>query len=350
MRARLLATIASAVLVANAASPAGAQDHAAHGQANPAPAQPPVPASDPATTDHGKMDHGTMDHGQMDHGAMDHGTTEQEAVDQGAKDHGAMDHAMHGMGQPTISDQPGTAPAPAPPKDHAADAIFGEAPMAASRDRMRREMKFATLVVGLDQLEYRAGKGDDGFMFDGEAWYGGDIDRVVLAYSGEGTFGESPEEIELDAYWRHAINPWFNLQLGARHDFRPDPERSYALLGIEGIAPYWIEVEAQAFVSEKGDVHLRASAMHDMRLTQRLVFESELEIDAALQSVPELGIGKGIEKIELAGRLRYEIERNFAPYLGVAWERKVGQSADFARDEGEDASRLSFLAGLRFWF
>lgn len=317
-------------------------------------------ATPAAAQDHSATDHSQMDHSQMDHSMMGHSTMEMdpkpepkaaETVDEKME---GMDHSMHhghAMGASTQAEnQPGNAPAPAVPSDHAADAIFGPDIMQRSRAHLLADMRFTGYSVGLDMLEYRMGDGPDGYAFEGAAWYGGDIDRAVVAYQGEGTFGESPEAVELDAYWRHAINPWFNLQLGARHDFRPDPDRTYALIGIDGLAPYWIEVEAQAFVSEKGDMHLRGSASHDMRITQKLVFEPEAEIDVALQDVPELGIGSGIEKFELSGRLRYEIERNFAPYVGFAWERKLGRSADFARTESEDPSRFTWLAGLRFWF
>ena len=314
---------------------------------------------DHSTTDHGEMDHSQMDHGEMDHSQMDHGALDLSETDRTnpadetveSIDHGAMDHSMHhGMDMPTVPDQPGDALAPLPPTDHAADAIFGADVMAASRDHLYSDMEFTRIFIGFDLLEYRMADGPDGYVVEGRAWYGGDIDRAVLTWSGEGEFGEAPETAELQAYWRHALNPWFNLQLGARHDIRPDPERTYALIGIEGLAPYWIEAEAQAFVSDKGDVHLRGKAMHDMRITQRLVFEPEVEVDVALQDVPELGIGAGLDSFELSGRLRYEIERNFAPYVGVSWERKVGGSADFAREEGENPSRVTLLAGLRFWF
>jgi copper resistance protein B len=333
MRVRLLVALGSAAIAAaGLSSPAAAQDNSG-------------------------MDHAGMDHGETDHPSMDHGTHDIPATEMAREDpagpemdHSDTDHSMHGgMNMPMVTDQPGDAPAP-PPSDHAADAIFGADIMASSREDLFDGMHFTRFFVGMELLEYRMAKGADGYVVKGESWYGGDVDRAVFAWSGEGVFGESPESIEANAYWRHAIGPWFNLQVGARHDFRPDPERTYALLGIQGLAPYWIEVEAQAFVSEKGDVHLRGTAMHDMRITQRLVFEPEVEINVALQDVPELGIGKGLDSFELSGRLRYEIKRNFAPYVGVSWERKVGNSANFARDEGEDPSRVVLLAGLRFWF
>jgi len=372
MRKLLLAAVAAAAF----ATPAFAQDHAHDGHTTTEDAAQPATTEDAtahegmdhSTMDHSMMDHSGMDHSMMetdqasdpamegmDHSAMDHSTMDHSGMDhsgmdQPEMDHSGMDHSMHGSSGPDVTDQPGNAPPPPVPTDHAADAIFGPDVMARSRADLLGEMAFKGFVIGMDTLEYRAGKGGDGYMFEGQGWYGGDIDRAVIAWSGDGSFGESPEALEIDAFWRHAINPWFNLQLGARHDFRPEPDRTYALVGIQGLAPYWIEVEAQAYVSEKGDVHLRGTAAHDMRLTQHLVFEPEVELDFALQDVPELGIGSGLDTVELSGRLRYEIERNFAPYLGVAWERKAGGSADYAREEGEDPSRVMFLAGLRFWF
>lgn len=292
----------------------------------------------------GKMDHATMDHSAMGHDMP------MTAEDSGASPQ--MDHSMHhGMAHSSDpSDAPGDAAAPPVPKDYAADAIFGQSVMARSRGDMLAEMRFHTTALAFDSLEYRSHEGRDGYRVEGAAWTGGDTDRAVLAFEGEGSFGEAPESLQVDAYWSHALNPWYNLQLGVRHDFQPNPERSYALLGIQGVMPYWIEMEAQLFVSNKGDVHISATAAHDIRVTQRFVIEPELEIDAAMQDVPELGIGSGLEVIELAARARYEIQRNFAPYVGVAWERKLGGSARFARAEGEDPSVLSLLAGLRLWF
>ena len=323
----------SLIPLALAASPVFAQetpqqhDHASHGGA-------PMEAPEDAP----------MDHSAMDYSMMDQGMIEEEPE---------MDHSMHHghAAEPSHpADTPGNAALPPVPTDHAADAYFSPDVMAEARRALIKAMQFRGSVAKVDLLEYRARKGSDGYRAEGSFWYGGDIDRAVLAFDAEGSFGDTPENVEIDAYWRHAVDPWFNLQMGIRHDVRPDPERTYALIGIEGLAPYWIEVEAQAYVSNKGDVHFNATAMHDWRLTQKLVLEPEAEIDFAMQDVPELGIGAGIDKLELSGRLRYEIERNFAPYVGISWERKLGQSADFARADGESASTVSFVAGLRFWF
>ena len=289
------------------------------------------------------QDHGHMDHGQMDHGAMeqeDHSAHQAPAADA---------HAGHD-GPASDGDIPaGTAPSV--PADHAADAFYNSAEMARARAAMLKEsggMAFSQLM--LDRLEYRMGKGADGYHWEGEGWIGGDINRFAFKTEGEGAFGGPLERAEVQALYSRAIDPWFNLEAGVRHDIRPDPRRTYAVVGIEGLAPYWFEVSAQAFLSNRGDAHLRLEGSYDQRISQRLILQPAAEINVAAQDVPELGIGSGVSDVELGLRLRYEFAREFAPYVGVNWERKLGDTARFARADGERASATSLVMGVRFWF
>ena len=294
------------------------------------------------------QDHGQMDHGQMDHGQMDHGAMEQE--DHSAHQAPAADaHAGHD-GPATDGDIP-TGTVPPVPADHAADAFYDSAEMARARAAMLKEsggMAFSQLM--LDRLEYRMGKGADGYHWEGEGWIGGDINRFAFKTEGEGAFGGPLERAEVQALYSRAIDPWFNLEAGVRHDIRPDPRRTYAVVGIEGLAPYWFEVSAQAFLSNRGDAHLRLEGSYDQRISQRLILQPAAEINVAAQDVPELGIGSGVSDVELGLRLRYEFAREFAPYVGVNWERKLGDTARFARADGERASATSLVMGVRFWF
>lgn len=289
-----------------------------------------------------------QDHGQMDHGQMDHGAMEQE--DHSAHQAPAADaHAGHD-GPATDGDIP-TGTVPPVPADHAADAFYNSAEMARARAAMLKEsggMAFSQFM--LDRLEYRMGKGADGYHWEGEGWIGGDINRFAFKTEGEGAFGGPLERAEVQALYSRAIDPWFNLEAGVRHDIRPDPRRTYAVVGIEGLAPYWFEVSAQAFLSNRGDAHLRLEGSYDQRITQRLILQPAAEINVAAQDVPELGIGSGVSDVELGLRLRYEFAREFAPYLGVNWERKLGDTARFARADGERASATSLVMGVRFWF
>jgi copper resistance protein B len=154
----------------------------------------------------------------------------------------------------------------------------------------------------------------------------------------------------VQALWSRAIDPWFDLQTGLRYDFRPDPSRAYLVLGVQGLAPYWFEVDAAAFVSTKGDVSARFEAEYDIRFTQKLILQPRVEVDFALQDVPELGIGSGLSSGEIGARLRYEVRPEFAPYVGVEYERAFDGTARFRRAAGEDRGGVSFLIGLRTWF
>jgi copper resistance protein B len=285
--------------------------------------------------------------GRGGHAGMDHTMPEVAVPAQVSPTSG---HAGHAEVEGTVADEPGDAPAAPVPADNAADRLFDPIRMAAARQGMLGEMQFNTFALQVDRLEYRAAQGADGFGWEGQAWYGGDIDRVVLASEGEGSFGERAERIELNAYWRHALDPWFNLQLGVRHDFRPDPQRTYALVGIEGLAPYWFELTGQLLLSNKGDVHARGKVAYQQRITQSLVIEPEAEVDIAFQNVPTLNVGSGFERLELGARLRYERGRSFAPYVGVHWERKLGQTAQLARTSGDGASGVSAVFGVKAMF
>lgn len=282
---------------------------------------------------------------QMDHSAHQIPPAQEDATPAQPAD----PHAGHAM--PASDDSVPKGVAPPVPTDHAAEAFYDPAVMARARAAMRKEsggMTFSQLMI--DRLEYRAQKGGDGYHWEGEGWIGGDINRLAIKSEGEGDVGGALESAELQALYSRAIDPWWNVVGGVRQDFRPQPQRTYATVGIEGLAPYWFEVEAQAFLSNKGDVHVRAEGSYDQRITQRLVLQSAAEVNIAAQDVPELGIGSGLSNIELGLRLRYEFAREFAPYVGVNWERSFGDTARYARAAGERASATSLVMGIRFWF
>lgn len=267
----------------------------------------------------------------------------------------AEPHAGHDMGA-MGEESPAPPVAPPPPgalsgPTHAADAVFGQEAMAEAREELRREHgSIVTSKVLIDQLEARIRNGRDGYFLNAEAWYGGDINKLWLKTEIEGDFGHKPEQAEVQALYSRAIDPWWNLQAGVRYDLRPNPERAYLVLGLEGLAPYWFEVDAAAFVSNKGDVSARLEVETDQRLTQKLILQPRVELDLAAQDVPEIGVGSGLSTAELGLRLRYEVKREFAPYVGVAYERAFGDTADFRRAAGDKAGGWNFLVGVRAWF
>ncbi len=260
-------------------------------------------------------------------------------------------HAGHALPPPQTDEEIGTTPAPAPPADHAADALFDPAAMADARNALRHENGgLGNSMILFNLAEYQARKGADGYRWEGEGWFGGDINRVVVKTEGEGSFGGTTEQAEFQLLYARAIAPYFNLEAGVRYDVKPDPSRTYAVIGIEGIAPYWFDVGAQLFLSDKGDVLARVEGSYDQRITQALILQPRVEFNLAAQDVPANGVGAGLSDLELGVRLRYEIKREFSPYVGVEWAKKVGTTARFARVAGKDDDVVNVVAGIRFWF
>lgn len=350
----------AALLLALTAVPAAAQDHSGHhmpGMAMPAAKPKPKPAPKAAppkrkvTTPVRKSSPQPVAP-MADHAGHDMTMPAAPADAAPAHDHSMMDHSAQAMPamQPTGTALPaGNAPAPAAIHDNYADRQFPRADMERARDIMMREnggQTFVTLMFNI--AEYRAQQGRDGYHWDAEGWFGGDINRLTIKSEGEGD--RRLETAEVQALYSRAVGPYFNLQAGVRQDFGPGPSRTYATFGFEGLAPYWFEVEGAAFLSDKGDLFARLEGYYDQRLTQRLVLQPRAELNFSAQNVPASGIGAGLSNAELALRLRYEITRQFAPYIGVNYEAKTGRTARYARAAGDDPTTTSLVAGIRLWF
>jgi copper resistance protein B len=268
-------------------------------------------------------------------------------------------HAGHDMSAMPMGSQakvgtdlsPGNALAPVPQPGLAATRYWGADTMAEADRNLRREHGGMTYhQVMFNIAEYQAREGADGYRWDGEFWLGGDINRFTLKSEGEGTFGALLERAEIQTLYSRALDPYWNLQVGIRHDIKPNPSRTYATIGIEGLAPYWFEVEGALFLSDKGDVFARAEAYYDQRITQDFVLQPRVEANFSAQDVLQNGVGPGLTDLEVGLRLRYERTREFAPYIGVSWERQFGGTARFSRAKGEGTGGFSFAAGVRTWF
>jgi copper resistance protein B len=256
-----------------------------------------------------------------------------------------MRHGIGGTGLPA-----GTSPPPPPPRDHYADRSYDAAEMARARAALKAEhggMRFTTVTFNL--AEYRARKGGDGYRWDGELWHGGDINRFVLRTEGEGRFEGGVGEAEFQALYSRALDAYWNLQAGVRVDAKPNG-RAYAVVGFEGLAPYWFDVESALFLSERGDLFARVQASYDQRITNRLILQPWAEVNVAAKDVPRDGIGSGLSDLELGLRLRYEFAREFAPYIGISYDRAFGDTARYARAAGEDPGTTAFVLGVRTWF
>lgn len=201
----------------------------------------------------------------------------------------------------------------------------------------------------VDELESQQTDRDDVLAWKAHAWVGRSFDKLAIRTEGEERGGVT-ERAELQLLWSHAITRWWDLVAGARMDFRPTPSRTWAAVGVAGIAPYRFDIEATAFLADGGDAAARVEATYQLLITQRWILEPRLEVDWYGQDEPALGLASGLARSEGGLRLRYEIRREVAPYVGLVSERRYGGSADLARVAGGDPDDTRFVAGVRFRF
>jgi copper resistance protein B len=202
--------------------------------------------------------------------------------------------------------------------------------------------------VLFDQLEWQ-GANAGGVKLENTTWIGGDIDRLWLRFDAESDDGRM-ESASAHALWGRSFSRWWDVVAGIRQDVRPGDPQTWAAVGIQGLAPYWFEVEATGYLGAGGRTRLNLEAEYDLLLTNRLVLQPVIEAEIYGKSDPERGIGAGLSSIESGLRLRYEIRREFAPYVGVTWHRSFFGTADHARAEGDDAGGARLAIGLRAWF
>ncbi|MEX6633406.1 copper resistance protein B [Hyphococcus lacteus] len=233
-----------------------------------------------------------------------------------------------------------------------ADEYYSPSDMAAARSAVQKEHGGTTTYYVLaDRLEYQSNDGDPLLVLDGQAWWGGDRNKLTFKSELEYDFNADEfEEAEFQALWTRPISRYFDVQAGIRHDFIAGADRTFGVLGVQGLATYWFEIDAALFVSDDGDVSARFEAEYELLLTQRLILQPRTELNLAIQSVEEIGVGSGLSTAAVGARLRYEFTRQFAPYVGVSWTRSIGETADFVRAVGEDPGGVSLVAGLRVWF
>ncbi|MGN6655111.1 MAG: copper resistance protein B [Rhodanobacter sp.] len=290
-----------------------------------------VPPATPAEPGHATSD---MEHQAMPD--MDHGTM--HSMDYGA---------AHDMGvMPGMSMGPmhgGRAPADARSGDYS----DGIATSPAHGLHLHGSAPAGMLLI--DQLEAFHGRDANGQGWEAQAWYGNDSDKLWLRSEGERSRGR-PEDGNVEAFWNRNVATFWSTQLGVRHDFGEGPTRDWAAFGVQGLAPYWFEVEATAYVGPGGRTAARLRAEYELLFTQQLILQPEAEINLYGRNDPQRRLGRGISDVQFGMRLRYEIRRQFAPYIGVNWMRRVGTSADYARQDRQPVLDRQIVAGVRVWF
>jgi copper resistance protein B len=316
--------------------------------------------------DHGSMDHGSMDHGSMDHGSMDHGSMDHGSMDHGSMDHGSMDHGSMDHGKswamsaeimpPKGGDQDamqnmkmGPMQGGSPPPDARDPDTYAEGTRKHAMPGMDMADNDLYGRMLINELEFSDGRREHGQSLDAEAWYGGDYHKLWLKAEGERRDGRL-ESLRTEALWDRVFATFWSTQLGVRHDTGGGASRNWLAFGVQGLAPYWFETTATAYASSGGMLAARGEVRYELLLTQRLILEPKLEANLYSKDDPARGIGSGLSDASFGLRLRYEIRRQFAPYIGVSWNGKFGRTADFARAAGERVSDTQAVAGVRIWF
>ena len=293
------------------------------------------------------MDHGSMQ--GMDHGSMkgmDHGSM--QGMDHGSMpgmDHGSMkgmDHgSMPGMDE---SSRKGPPVGSLPSSDGSTEQRY-----AAYRIHPHMMDNVVTSHLLFDKLGVAYDRNEQtSLQWDGQFWIGRDLNKLWIKSEGDRLNGSTDAKIE--AFWSHTISPFWDLQLGARRDFGAGPKRNWAAFGVQGVAPYGIETEITGYVGGSGRTALALKAEYDLLLTQRLIFTPEIEASLHGKNDEARGVGSGLSDASLSLRLRYEVTREFAPYVGVSFGRKFGKTASYASEAGERRSERAILAGVRIWF
>ena len=253
-----------------------------------------------------------------------------------------VDHSQHQMpatSQPMQAASP--FPEPTPEERAAAFPDLGDMDM---RDHMVEDPLVAVLRV--DQLEWNQ---DDALGWNLRASIGGTFDKMVFRSEGEKPSGERMHG-NAEVLWSHATGPWWDRVIGVRSDFGEGPSRQWLAIGVVGLAPYKFEVEATGYVGSSGRLAARVEGEYEILLTNQWILQPKLEANLYSKDDVENGIGQGLSELEVGMRLRYEFSPQFAPYVGYAWSRSFGNTADFAEAAGGGASEHGWVAGVRFWF
>lgn len=304
--------------------PTADESHAGHGTKK--------PAESPAQ----EMDHSKMDHSKMGH---DMGTMPNDTASMSQMDHAGMQHEMPTT--PAASTQPRT---PIPPVTDADRA----AAIAPSHAHVMFDNAIQSYVL-INRLEVSDADPGTALEWEGQGWIGTDLDRLWLRSEGERSDGHT-EAADLELLYGHSISTWWDLVAGIRQDFKPGDPQTFAVIGVQGLAPQKFEVEATGYVGERGQTAARFEAEYELLLTNRLILQPLVEVNLFGKDDAARGIGSGLSTAEAGLRLRYEFTRKFAPYIGVVYERAFGNTADLRREEREDVDDTRIVVGLRTWF
>ena len=277
-----------------------------------------------------------MDHSSMHMGDMDMGDS---SMDMSHMNHGAMSMGSMDMGRM----QGGKVPLDARSPDYSQGRDFG--PIAPPKMMGNGIMK----SVLINQFEVANSQGKINGGYDVDAWLGTDWNRLALKAEGE-TADSKLEDARTELLWRKPVDIFWNTELGVRHDSGKEKRRTWLALGINGMSPYWLDLGATAYFANQNRAALRLEAAYDWRITQRLLLQPSVETHLYGKDDLERDIGKGLSDLHAGLRLRYEVTRQFAPYIGVESTYSYGRTADMLRAKSESTHNTVVVAGVRLWF
>ncbi len=214
------------------------------------------------------------------------------------------------------------------------------------------EMVISKIMI--DQLELQNSNKENLQRWDMQAWVGTDYKKFWFKTEGDFVAGQSEGEIELQGLYSQAVSAFWDLQYGLRYDrvynTGSSNEHFFGVLGVQGLAPYWFEVESALFVDNDGILSARVAASYDLLFTQRLILQPRMEFNLSAGDVPKLGVGKGFNDLQLGLRLRYEFTRKIAPYIGIEWTKQYANTANFTLADGGVVEDVKLISGIRLWF
>jgi copper resistance protein B len=294
-----------------------------------------------------------MDHSQMDHSKMAPDSAQApadepagEAIDHSKMDHSKMDHSKmdHSSMNRDMSIAPVEPKTPIPViTDADRSAAFPELDMAHDHGGGLHGMLL------FDRFEAWTTDSDSGIAWNVQGWYGSDLNRAWLRSEGESSSEESTSA-DVELLYGRSVSAWWDAVAGIRHDFNTGGAQDFLAIGVIGMAPYKFEVNATAYIGTSGQNGLRMELEYETLFTARWMLQSSIEANLYSKDDPDRGVGQGLNTLEAGLRMRYEIKRQFAPYVGVVWDQAYGQTADYRRDEGLKAGELRWVAGFRIWF
>jgi copper resistance protein B len=205
-----------------------------------------------------------------------------------------------------------------------------------------------TAFVLFDQLEWQGGE-NGGISIDNKNWIGGDVNRLWIRAEGETSAGR-PENAQIHALFGRSVARWWDVVVGLRQDFKPGSPQGWLAVGVQGLAPQWFELELTGYLGQSGRTHARVEVEYELLFTNRLILQPLVELELYGKDDPERGIGAGLSAVDAGLRLRYELRREIAPYIGLTWHRATFGTADYARADGEEVGRVRVAFGVRTWF